>query len=98
MKTPRRDGVIFVPERDIRPSFAADASRNRPGCADSGSHISYGPFSVKVAGLAPKELGGVVLGEMASPPRAHLRIVENRCATTKCARDSIRTTKASRWP
>ena len=73
---PRRDGVICVPERDIRPSFAANASTNRSGGADSGYHISYGPSSVKVAGPTPKELGGAVLGEMASPPRAHSRIVE----------------------
>ena len=78
---PRRDGVIFVPKRDIRPSFAADASTNRSGGADSGHHISYAPSSVKVAGSTPKELSGAVLGEMASPPRAHSRIVE------KSARD-----------
>ena len=73
--------MIFVPERDIRPSFDANASTNRSGGADSGYHISYGPSSVKVAGPTPKELGGAVLGEMASPPRAHSRIVE------KSARD-----------
>ena len=68
--------MIFVPERDIRPSFAADASTKRSGGADSGSHISYGPASVKVAGPTPKELGGAVIAETASSPRAHSRIVE----------------------
>ena len=45
------------------------------------SAVNDGPSSVKVAGPTPKELGGAVLGEMASPPRAHSRIVE------KSARD-----------
>jgi hypothetical protein len=67
--------VIFVPKRDIWPPFAADASRNRSGGVESSSHISYGPSSVKVAGPTPKELGGAVLSEMASPPRAHSLIV-----------------------
>jgi len=73
---PRGDSVIFVPEHYIRPSFAADAFTNRSGGADSGSHIIYGASIVKVAGPTPKELGGAVIAETASSPRAHSRIVE----------------------
>ena len=67
--------VIRLSFTSIRLLFAADASTNRSDGADSGSNISYGPSSVKVAGPTPKELGGAVLSETASLPGAHSQIV-----------------------